>query len=84
MLAEWSSSVWLSSIMSADILITGCIMYGLIRSKTGWAHTDKVGHVVIRDLLAHGLTDDHKAHWDSPRVSISADHHRYCLHGGVW
>jgi len=30
------------------------------------------------------LTDDHKAHWDNPRVSISADHHRYCLHGGVW
>ena len=34
--------VWLASIMTADILITCSILWALIRSKTGWAHTDKV------------------------------------------
>ncbi|KAL7421247.1 hypothetical protein Q5752_004132 [Cryptotrichosporon argae] len=33
--------IWLSSIMSADIIITISILWGLFRTKTGWAHTDK-------------------------------------------
>nr|KIR86480.1 hypothetical protein I308_03428 [Cryptococcus tetragattii IND107] len=33
--------IWLASIMTADIIITLLILYGLLRSKTGWAHTDK-------------------------------------------
>ena len=28
--------------MSADIIITVCILFGLSRSKTGWSHTDTV------------------------------------------
>ncbi|RSH95326.1 hypothetical protein EHS25_000413 [Saitozyma podzolica] len=40
--------VWLSSIMTADLIITVSILYGLIRSKTGWAHTDKIVTKLIR------------------------------------
>ena len=35
-------NLWLASIMTADIIITCCILFGLIRSKTGWSHTDRV------------------------------------------
>jgi hypothetical protein len=40
--------VWLSSIMTADLIITVSILYGLLRSKTGWAHTDKIVTKLIR------------------------------------
>ncbi|BEI88786.1 uncharacterized protein CcaverHIS019_0201480 [Cutaneotrichosporon cavernicola] len=33
--------VWLTCVMLADIVITAGIGYGLVRSRTGWAHTDK-------------------------------------------
>lgn len=40
--------IWLASIMAADILITLLILNGLLRSKTGWAHTDKAIVRLIR------------------------------------
>lgn len=36
--------------MTADIIITLLILYGLLRSKTGWAHTDKVSTIRLYDL----------------------------------
>ncbi|KAI9636665.1 uncharacterized protein MKK02DRAFT_45371 [Dioszegia hungarica] len=39
--------LWLTSVMCADLIITISIIYGLSRSKTGWAHTDKtIGRLV--------------------------------------
>jgi hypothetical protein len=35
-------SVWLTSIMTADLIITVVIIWGLTRSKTGWVNTDRV------------------------------------------
>ncbi|ORX39034.1 hypothetical protein BD324DRAFT_679539 [Kockovaella imperatae] len=43
--------IWLSSIMSADIIITISILFGLWRSKTGWSHTDRVITRLIRMTL---------------------------------
>lgn len=40
--------IWLASIMAADIIITILILNGLLRSKTGWAHTDKAIVRLIR------------------------------------
>lgn len=28
--------------MIADMIVTGCIVWGLVRSRTGWGHTDSV------------------------------------------
>lgn len=35
--------LWLVFAMLADIVITVTIWYGLMNSRTGWAHTDQVG-----------------------------------------
>ena len=32
----------ISAQLSVDLTITGTIMYGLIKSKTGWSETDKL------------------------------------------
>jgi len=39
---------WLSATTAADILIAGCILWGLFQSKSGWAHTDKLVGRLIR------------------------------------
>lgn len=58
--------VWLSSIMTADLIITVSILYGLIRSKTGWAHTDKIVTKLIRMTVS------------ARRLSPSTDTHSLC------
>ncbi|BEJ11688.1 hypothetical protein CspHIS471_0201480 [Cutaneotrichosporon sp. HIS471] len=40
--------VWLTCVMLADIVITAGIGYGLVRSRTGWAHTDKMVDRLVR------------------------------------
>ncbi|KIR72205.1 hypothetical protein I310_04259 [Cryptococcus deuterogattii CA1014] len=40
--------IWLASIMAADVIITSLILHGLLRSKTGWANTDKAVVRLIR------------------------------------
>ncbi|ORY26227.1 hypothetical protein BCR39DRAFT_589745 [Naematelia encephala] len=39
---------WLACTSAADVLIAGSILWGLLRSKTGWAHTDKLIGRLIR------------------------------------
>ncbi|GFZ47459.1 hypothetical protein JCM24511_05203 [Saitozyma sp. JCM 24511] len=39
---------WLACTTAADIIIATCILTGLLRSKTGWAHTDKLVTRLIR------------------------------------
>lgn len=34
--------MWCVSSMLADLIITTAILYGLITSRTGWVHTDRV------------------------------------------
>ncbi|WVQ90000.1 hypothetical protein IAS59_003776 [Cryptococcus gattii] len=46
--AEKVRILWLASIMTADIIITLLILHGLLRSKTGWAQTDKAVVRLIR------------------------------------
>jgi hypothetical protein len=38
---------WTATTTAADILIAGSILYGLLKSKSGWAHTDKVSAFLI-------------------------------------
>ncbi|WVQ81359.1 hypothetical protein IAT38_003482 [Cryptococcus sp. DSM 104549] len=33
---------WTATTTAADVIIAGCILWGLLKSKTGWAHTDKL------------------------------------------
>ncbi|WVQ81179.1 hypothetical protein IAT38_003301 [Cryptococcus sp. DSM 104549] len=40
--------IWLSSTMAADMILAFTILAGLMRSKTGWAHTDKAITRLIR------------------------------------
>ncbi|KAI9636664.1 uncharacterized protein MKK02DRAFT_45370 [Dioszegia hungarica] len=40
--------LWLTSIVCADLIITISIIYGLIKSKTGWAHTHKILSKLVR------------------------------------
>ncbi|GMK56247.1 hypothetical protein CspeluHIS016_0300870 [Cutaneotrichosporon spelunceum] len=40
--------VWLTCVMLADIVITAGIGYGLVRWRTGWAHTDKLVDRMVR------------------------------------
>ncbi|KAI9636663.1 uncharacterized protein MKK02DRAFT_45369 [Dioszegia hungarica] len=40
--------LWLTSVMCADLIITISIIYGLSKSKTGWAHTDKTIGKLVR------------------------------------
>ncbi|TYJ54085.1 hypothetical protein B9479_005271 [Cryptococcus floricola] len=39
---------WTAVTTGADVIIAGCILTGLIRSKTGWAHTDKLVSKLVR------------------------------------
>ncbi|WVN87781.1 uncharacterized protein L203_102976 [Cryptococcus depauperatus CBS 7841] len=39
---------WTATTTAADVLIAGCILYGLLKSKTGWAHTDKLVSRLVR------------------------------------
>ncbi|ODO01575.1 hypothetical protein I350_06395 [Cryptococcus amylolentus CBS 6273] len=41
-------SAWTAVTTGADVIIAGCILAGLIRSKTGWAHTDKLVSKLVR------------------------------------
>ena len=65
--------VWLASIMSADIIITVSskllltrtrvtltpVLTGLLRSKTGWSHTDRVSQLIrFRHSRLSVVTDD--------------------------
>ncbi|ORX37665.1 hypothetical protein BD324DRAFT_578511 [Kockovaella imperatae] len=43
--------IWLCSIMTADLIITVCILYGLTRSRTGWSHTDRTITRLVRMTL---------------------------------
>lgn len=67
--------------MAADIIITMCILYGLLRSKTGWTHTDRVsGAVGVTVLMTakfhtgHLPIDPHDFGISSPSY-----YHRYHL-----
>ncbi|ODN87146.1 hypothetical protein L198_07149 [Cryptococcus wingfieldii CBS 7118] len=39
---------WTAVTTGADIIIAGCILAGLLRSKTGWTHTDKLITRLVR------------------------------------
>ncbi|ODN95719.1 hypothetical protein L198_04337 [Cryptococcus wingfieldii CBS 7118] len=41
-------SAWTAVTTGADVIIAGCILAGLLRSKTGWAHTDKLVSKLVR------------------------------------
>ncbi|ORX39035.1 hypothetical protein BD324DRAFT_618300 [Kockovaella imperatae] len=39
---------WTATTTAADVLIAVCILYGLLKSKSGWAHTDRLVTRLIR------------------------------------
>ncbi|WVW79259.1 hypothetical protein I302_101226 [Kwoniella bestiolae CBS 10118] len=39
---------WTSTSCAADVLIAACILWGLLKSKSGWTHTDRVVTRLIR------------------------------------
>ena len=40
--------IYASTEVASDVIITSSIFYGLWKSKTGWAHTDKViSHLML-------------------------------------
>lgn len=72
--------------MAADVIITGSIVYGLTRSKTGWHRTDKVSaenHSVNRADAGYKDSTDEADHQqarphDHRRPNPAIDH-RFCL-----
>jgi hypothetical protein len=43
--------------MVADLIITVSILYGLLKSKTGWVHTDKTITRLIRMTVSQYLRE---------------------------
>ncbi|KAK6904377.1 hypothetical protein I203_105189 [Kwoniella mangroviensis CBS 8507] len=39
---------WTATTTAADVLIAACILWGLLKSKSGWAHTDRMVTRLIR------------------------------------
>lgn len=58
--ARADHAVWLTSIMTADLIITVVIIYGLTRSKTGWVNTDRVRPAHTYSILSELTGIDHQ------------------------
>ena len=43
--------IYSSAEVVSDIIITSCLFYGLMKSKSGWAHTDRLVKRLMRLML---------------------------------
>lgn len=73
--------LWLSSAMTVDLILTSTILFGLLKTRTGWHVTDRVSRRLLLGGNSRSLPARHLfPSLDSP-VSASTSHFG-CYHSG--